>query len=35
MGYNDPKRDSGGLGLEIQLWNVAQNNIGFLNLIYP
>ena len=34
MGYDGPKRDSRGLGLEIREWNVAQknlkNNTGFL-----
>ena len=38
MGYDGPKKDSGGLGLVIQGWNVAQkylkNNTGFLNLLY-
>ena len=27
MGYDGPKRDSGGLGLKIQEWNVAQKNL--------
>ena len=27
MGYDGPKGDSGGLGLEIQEWNVEQKKI--------
>ena len=34
MRYAGPKGDAGGLGLEIQKWNVEKkkNNTGFLNL---
>ena len=39
MGYDGPKRDWRGLGLEIEGWNVAQKNMksdtGLFNLIYP
>ena len=39
MGYDGPKRDSGGMGLKIQGWKVAQkhlkNNTGLLDLFFP